>query len=351
MISPFYFMRNMLIILFLTVFCSCTSCNSNGSKNDSDAMTDSDSDLLTDVDVSDESEDTENDDSEEDIDGNIDDDIPYERPDFEEPDEDFADKTCLPVPETGDELCFWPRLSDELCSLPDRYFADQVLSRDSTNNYNSASVGLSEKYYYFMKGNSGTGMTVYRCNRSAGSVKVIFTSTFPGEIRGALSSFSIDNEFVVFSYLSETMSASKNQACYLGIMNGDWELKRIAGFENDCHEPRVVWPYVVYMEEYPGWVHIYDIRTGTEKKLEGYKAVSFHHDGKKAYINAIIGTSDDPPDYVFAKGPLRGGIWEVDLETLEVKPIEIFLLKSTYAPFVYGSYLIYSSRREWMFYS
>lgn len=337
-------MRNILFILFL--FWSCTSCNSNSPENDSDTMTDSDSDLLADVDIVD--EDTENDDSEEDID----DDIPYERPDFEEPDEDFADKTCLPVPETGDELCFWPRSSDELCSLPDRYFSDQVLSRDLTNNYNVASVDLSEKYYYFTKGNSGTSRTVYRCNRSDGSVKVIFTSTFPGEIRGALSSFSIDNELVVFSYLSETMSAGKNQACYLGTMNGDWELKRIAGFENDCYEPRVVWPYVVYREEYPGWLHIYDIRTGTEKKLEGYKVYSFHHDGKKAYINAIVGTGDEYiGGDIFSKGFFRSGIWEVDLETLEVKPVEIFLLKSTYAPFVYGSYLIYSSRREWMLYS
>nr|HPG35628.1 SUMF1/EgtB/PvdO family nonheme iron enzyme [bacterium] len=281
-----------------------------------------------------------------------DDDNPYEGPDFEEPDEDFSWKTCIPVPETEDELCFWPRETDVPCLLPDRYYVDFILSRNSKGNYNSKSVGLNDRYYYFMQSVPEYTLTIYRCSRSTGIVKKIVTNKRDMSSDGYFLSFDIGEEYLVFSYSTIKMNGDRDQSCYLGKMEGDWELKRIAGFDKDCHEPQVVWPYVVYREEWPGWLHVYDIRTGEDRKLEGYKVYSFHHDGKKAYINAIIGTGDEAMNSdIFSKGPFPSGIFEVDLETFEVIPVEIFLRKSPHAPFIYGSYLIYSTRREWTLYS
>ncbi|HRZ80582.1 MAG TPA: hypothetical protein P5044_11280, partial [bacterium] len=337
------------IILLFFLFWSCTSCNINDSKNDSDEMTDSDSDLLTDADISDDLSDevlTES----EDIENDVEDLDLVDDKDFL-PDEDFPDENCIDVAETHDRLCFSPRPSDEPCSLTQESGVDHILSRDSKDNYNSRSMGLNDDYYFFMKAVPEYTLSIYRCDRSDGSVQKIVSNLSSMGSAGYFRSFDVDRDYIVFSY-NTTSTASQDQSCYLGSMTGDWELKRIAGFKNDCHEPQVMWPYVVYREEYPGWLHIYDIRTGTEKKLEGYKVSSFHHDGKKAYVNAIIGKGDESVGGdVLSKGPFYLSLWEVDLETLEVKPVEIFLKKPISAPYIYGSYIVYGSGREWMLYS
>ncbi|MDX9806086.1 MAG: SUMF1/EgtB/PvdO family nonheme iron enzyme [bacterium] len=341
-------MRNILIIFLLSVFCLFVSCAGNNSSADKDNdFKDSDDSSFSDVEEEFDSDFEDMDSVEEE-----DDDNPYEGPDFEEPDEDFSWKTCIPVPETEDELCFWPRETDVPCLLPDRYYVDFILSRNSKGNYNSKSVGLNDRYYYFMQSVPEYTLTIYRCSRSTGIVKKIVTNKRDMSSDGYFLSFDIGEEYLVFSYSTIKMNGDRDQSCYLGKMEGDWELKRIAGFDKDCHEPQVVWPYVVYREQWPGWLHVYDIRTGEDRKLEGYKVYSFHHDGKKVYINAIIGTGDEAINSdIFSKGPFPSGIFEVDLETFEVIPVEIFLRKSPHAPFIYGSYLIYSTRREWTLYS
>jgi len=328
------------------------SCNSNKPEHDTDNLSDTDTFVTDDLQENDDTHegfDSFDDNSEADTDQE--DDNPYERPDFEEPDEDFSWKTCIPVDETGDELCFWPRETNVPCSLPDQYYVDTILSRNSEGNYNSESVGMNDRYYYFMHGDVGTSRTIYRCNRNDESSKMTFTSTFEGDQTSRVRSFDVENDYIVLSYSSGSKNADQDQSCYLGKMSGDWELKKIADFDKDCHEPQVVWPYVVYREEWPGWLHVYDIRTGTDRKLEGYKVDSFHHDGKKAYINAIIGNDDEAVSHALSRGPFYLSIFEVDLETFEVTPVEIFLKKPTYGPFVYGSYLIYDSGREWTIYS
>jgi len=328
-------MRNILIIFLLSVFWSCTSCD-NGQNHDSDQDSDQDSQDLQD----------EQDEQDKDKDSTEPDEIPDD-----ETDNDIFERPCLPVPETGDELCFYPRKSDVPCSLPDEYGVAHILSRNSKGNYNSESVGLNDGYYFFMQGDVGTSRTIYRCSRKGESSEIIFTSTFEGDETSRVRSFDIENDYIVLSYSSGSRNTDQNQSCYLGKMEGDWELKRIAGFDKDCHEPQVVWPYVVYREEWPGWLHVYDIRTGEDRKLEGYKVDSFHHDGKKAYINAVIGNDDEAFNSVLSRGPFYLSIFEIDLETFEVTPVEVFLKKPTYAPFVYGSYLIYDSGREWTLYS
>ncbi|HQB11181.1 MAG TPA: hypothetical protein PLW37_15065, partial [bacterium] len=137
-------------ILILTLF--LFSCESNNPDNDKDVS--ADEDVFNDSDNSETDDNFPDDLSDEALaesDENPDDDNPYEGPDFEEPDEDFSWKTCIPVPETEDELCFWPRETDVPCLLPDRYYVDFILSRNSKGNYNSKSVGLNDRYYYFMQ--------------------------------------------------------------------------------------------------------------------------------------------------------------------------------------------------------
>ena len=343
---------NSLNILIIVLF--FVSCNSNKPEHDADNLSDTDTFVIDDLHENDdtyEGLDSFDDDLEADTDQE--DDIPYERPDFEEPDEDFSWKTCLPVVETGDELCFYPRKSEVPCSLPEEYGVSHILSRNSKGDYNLKSVGVNENHYFFVHDAAEVSSTVYRCDREEGKASVVLSNMPYMADNGETKWIDIENNFIVFSYMSvKSMPANRNQSCYLGKMDGDWEIKRIAGFDKECHEPQVVWPYVVYREEWPGWLHVYDIRTGEDRKLEGYKVYSFHHDGKKAYINAIIGTGDEAMNSdIFSKGPFPSGIFEVDLETFEVIPVEIFLRKSPHAPFIYGSYLIYSTRREWTLYS
>ncbi|HSW60015.1 MAG TPA: SUMF1/EgtB/PvdO family nonheme iron enzyme [bacterium] len=333
-------MRNILIILLLLLFWSCTSCNSNNPDNDKDVA--ADEDIFNDSDNSD-------------IDENSDTDADVEPEEIsdDDTDDDIFERPCLPVPETGDELCFYPRKSDVPCLIPEEYGVSHILSRNSKGDYNLKSVGVNGSHYFFVHDAAEVSSTVYRCNREEGKASVVLSNMPYMADNGETKWIDIENNFIVFSYMSvQSMPANRNQSCYLGKMEGDWELKRIAGFEKDCHEPQVVWPYVVYREEWPGWLHVYDIRTGEDRKLEGYKVYSFHHDGKKVYINAIIGTGNEAMNSdIFSKGPFPSGIFEVDLETFEVIPVEIFLRKSPHAPFIYGSYLIYGTRREWTLYS
>ncbi|HRQ70876.1 MAG TPA: hypothetical protein PLW78_11300, partial [bacterium] len=338
-------MRNILIMFLLFLLCLCISCDSNNPDNDKDV--DADENIFNDSDNSE-------------TDDNFPDDLSDEAlaesdeiPD-DDTDEDIFERPCLPVPETGDELCFYPRKSDVPCSIPEEYGVAHILSRNKEDSYNQSWIGLNNENYFFTKLSNDPDfhMITYRCNRKNGVVEKILTNIPATGTDGVANFFDVDGNYIIFSYFSLSLNGDSNRSCYLGKMEGDWELKRIAEFDKDCHEPQVVWPYVIYREESPGWLHVYDIRTGEDRKLEGYKVYSFHHDGKKAYINAIIGTGDEAINSdIFSKGPFPSGIFEVDLETFEVIPVEIFLRKSPHAPFIYGSYLIYSTRREWTLYS
>ncbi|HQN73720.1 MAG TPA: hypothetical protein PLB16_09930, partial [bacterium] len=243
-------MRNILIIFLLPLLCLCISCESNNPGNDKDVSAD---------------EDVFNDSDNSETDDNFPDDLSDEAlaesdeiPD-DDTDEDIFIKPCLPVPETGDELCFYPRKSDVQCSLPDEYGVAHILSRNSKGNYNSKSVGVNDSHYFFMQSIPEYTLTVYSCSRDEGKVNKILTNKPDMSSDGYFLSFDIGEEYLVFSYSTIKMSGDRNQSCYLGKMEGDWELKRIAGFDKDCHEPQVVWPYVVYREEWPGWLHVYDI--------------------------------------------------------------------------------------------
>ena len=146
-------MRNILIILsILSVF---VSCNGNSSKTD---IEQSDNDNIS-VEVDTESND-------EDVDRNVD-----ELPDSDADSDDM--KNCIPVEETGDILCFYPRPSDEPCSLPDEYGVDHILSRNAKGAANVSQVDLNKEFFFFMQTDTEYTHIMYRCNKKNGKVEKI----------------------------------------------------------------------------------------------------------------------------------------------------------------------------------
>ncbi len=286
-----------LLIFIFTILISCTACNSNSQNPDSPDSDPDSPDLDHDShDLHDLDKDTETVDEE-----------PDEVPD--ETGEDVLN--CIPVPETGDELCFGVRATGETCSLPGDgiFFTDHLIAQNVPGYYLQSPVGVSDSYYFYVRSFSdpGSHRIIYRCSRKTGREEIIVENDPSMGDDGYLRTFDVEGKYIAFSYHSLLFHGSRDQTCYLGIMDGDWELKRIAGFESDCYEPQIRWPFVAYRNRTTGWIFIYDIRTGETRMLEGFKA-SYHHidqAGKKMYINAVPGDSDEFVDHYLGKGPFR----------------------------------------------
>ena len=331
----------MQYVFIVLVLLSLLSCNKPINKTDTDISNDADFDDINNIDN--ESGDMQDN---------------FSDSDFSEadelPDQDFEEESCLPTKLGDDYLCFSPRPTGKKCNLlsSEDFGIDRIVKSVSAPDYLSVTVDINDKYYFYNYGSLEAGNTVYRCNKTSGYEEKIINNSPEQSDLAIIYKLSVDKDLIVITYFDKKALGDEDEKCYLGNMSGDWELKQINNFSNDCHDAQIIWPYVVYREQYPGWLHIYDIRTGTEKKLEGYKVSSFHHDGKKAYINSIVGKGDESVcGDIFSQGKFYPSIWEVDLKTLNVLPIEVFVRKSTFGPYVYGSYLVYNSQREWMLYS
>ena len=334
-------MNKILILILMIVAVSCNS-DKPASVDDGDDMDNSDTEII----------DEEGDES------------PDEASDVETPDEEpdeYPDETgddvlnCIPVSETKDVICFGARATGGTCSPSeeDVYFTDHLIVQNKPGYYLQSPIGVNDSYYFYYRSFSDpmSHRIIYHCNRETGKEEMIVENNPSVGSDGSIRTFDVEGKYIAFSYHSLLFHGSRDQSCYLGIMDGDWELKRIADFKSDCYEPQIRWPFVAYRNRATGWVFIYDIRTGETRRLEGFKAGYHHIDqgGKKMYINAVIGDGAEGMESGFvSEGPFRYGIWEVDVETLDVTPVEIFARRNAGHAYASGSYIVYNSRREWM---
>ncbi|HPS31001.1 MAG TPA: hypothetical protein PLZ43_12145, partial [bacterium] len=237
-------MRNILIILFLTVFCSYTSCNSNHYKTDSDSTIDEEdidiSDDLSD-DLSDEVSDTESEDTE-----------PDETPDIV-----YPEPTCIEIYEGDPEskLCFGPVKTDVKCngSPEDNEFVT-VLEDDNPTGKVDSPMDINDDFVFFPVAPEDPEIraNIYGCNRKEGLLYEIVTSKYNNQY------FSVDGNLMVFIVIDS------DAKLFLGNLKTN-DLKEINDW-GSYGKPQLKYPFVVFPVDYEN-PFILNLETNESKKL------------------------------------------------------------------------------------
>ncbi|HNW83345.1 MAG TPA: hypothetical protein PKG52_10690, partial [bacterium] len=316
-------MRNILIILFLTVFCSYTSCNSNHYKTDSDSTIDEEdidiSDDLSD-DLSDEVSDTESEDTE-----------PDETPDIV-----YPEPTCIEIYEGDPEskLCFGPVKTDVKCngSPEDNEFVT-VLEDDNPTGKVDSPMDINDDFVFFPVAPEDPEIraNIYGCNRKEGLLYEIVTSKYNNQY------FSVDGNLMVFIVIDS------DAKLFLGNLKTN-DLKEINDW-GSYGKPQLKYPFVVFPVDYEN-PFILNLETNESKKLSRLTGPFPRNDGKNLVLTGYYkqpGESDDETPFGIAT-------WIVDMKTFETRPLNVTATIGEGVVNIDGDYAMIGSGRDLVYY-
>jgi len=317
------------IILLLFLFWSCTSCNTDNSKPDSDIIPDEDS-LIEDADISDESEDVELDNSN-DEDTDSDSDLDSD----EIPDSDYPEPTCIEIYEGNPEskLCFGPVKTDVKCngSPEDNEFVT-VLEDDNPIGSVGSPMDTNGNFVFFPVApkNPEIRANIYGCNIKEGNIYEIVTSKYNNQ------HFAVDDNLMVFIVIDS------DAKLFLGNLKTN-ELKELNDWSS-YGKLQLKYPFLTYNSyDVP---YVFNLETNETEKLSRLTGPFPRNDGKNLVLTGYYkqpGESDDETPFGIAT-------WIVDMKTYEIKPLNVTASFDEGVVNIDGNYVMIGSGRDTVYY-
>ncbi len=331
-------MKKYLIIFLLIAFCFCTACNSDHHKTDSDIIPDEDlliedtdiSDDLSD-DLSDEVSDTESEDTE-----------PDEIPDIV-----YPEPTCIEIYEGDPEskLCFGPVKTDVKCNAfpKDGEFVT-VLEDDNPIGKIDSPMDINDDFVFFTVNPKDKSRCfeeytycpdIYGCNRLDSYLYEIVTSKFIHNV------FSVEFQRVVFAVSDETKISNK---LYMGNLTTN-ELTELKEWGDDGFgKLQLKYPFLTYTDGY--FPYIFNLETNKTEELSRLSGPFPMNDGK----NLVLGGRYSPTGGSFSDSPFGVSTWIVNLETLEIRPLNVTASLSEGVVSIEGDSVFVESGRDLIHY-